>query len=162
LTQAGNVLVLISDAARFAIRGVEFDLASAAIPLAGDQFAAGSASFSMSDAQAGLRGNASFGFPSDFGAASDVGISVGGANATAQGSIIALNATQLQLTLPVLVPFSMTIFDGQVSTLTGTTQGVIVAYAVVPEPSALVSLSIGIVVFGLRMWRKQAWQPSRR
>ncbi len=145
-TQTGTLPIITPDVARFAIRDVTYDIVSAAIPLAGDHFAADSASFAVA-ALAGLRSN---GIPSNYGTLDDVGISIGGANAPAQGTITALDATQLQLILPISVPISLQLAGGLTSTLNGTAQGFIVAYALVPEPSAVVLLAIGMALVALR------------
>ncbi len=152
-TQAGVLLIVVNDAARFAIRDVAYDLSSADIPLVANQFAAGQTAFGMSDAQMGLRGNATFSYPSDFGSLADVGVSIGGTNAAALGTISSPDPFQpllRQLTLPITIPISMQLYDGMVSTLQGTAQGVIVAFAIVPEPSSLVLLGSAMVAL---LWR---------
>src|SRR5690606_592754 len=79
----GNLLIVVSNAAHYAIRDVAYELSSANSPLVADQFAANQTAFGMSDAQMGLRGNAAFSYPSDFGSLADVGVSIGGSNAAA-------------------------------------------------------------------------------
>jgi|GEM_PF-4192444 len=151
-TQAGVLLVVVNDAVRFAIRDISYDLSSADIPLVANQFAANQTTFGMSDGDAGLRGNATFGVPSDLGTLVETGISVNGANVAALGTITTPDPMQpnlRKLTLPITIPITLNLFDGWLSTLNGTATGEIVAFAMVPEPSSLVlggaALAIGLV-----------------
>lgn len=158
LSQLGITLIFVTDAERFAISDVEYDVSSAPLAITAGQFSANQTSFEMSDAQVGLRGNAGFGFPSFLGTADAAGVEVGGANSSLLGTISVPDINQpnhLQLTLPVSVAFTMNLFNGSVSKLTGSAQGVIVAYAVVPEPHTLTLCAAGLAMLAFAAVRRR-------
>jgi len=144
-----TVLLTTADAGYFAMRNVQFDLASDFISWWAPTIQATTSSF----------GIASAGFDFDWQSLAVIGqpfpdalglpVSVENQTNTAAGSVVGLYPATL--TLPLNVPFSFQVGD---AILNGTMTGQIVAYAMVPEPSSVALLAIGVPLAGLA-WRRR-------
>lgn len=141
-TAPGGLLIVVSNLMRFSIRDVVYDLNSAVLPIASNQFAASATTVGVSQAEIAARGSTigSVSVPSSFSTLSGAGIDIFGSNSAALGGVTAPDPNQpnlRELTLPISVPILMSLFDGATSDINGTATGMIVAYAYVPEPSSL-------------------------